>query len=90
MGFFASPAKQYLIKQINKRNHPRVQRTASQETLGQPTLGLPSDPGRDIDEALKEIRIEVETRRRRGSKVSMPTGQELKAAVEDKLGRKLG
>ncbi|ERF73803.1 hypothetical protein EPUS_05507 [Endocarpon pusillum Z07020] len=90
MGFFASPAKQYLIKQINKRNHPRVQRTASQETLGQPTLGLPSDPGRDIDEALKEIRTEVETRRRRGSRVSMPTGQELKAAVEDKLGRKLG
>lgn len=90
MGFFASPAKQYLIRRINKRNHPRVHRTASQETLGQPTLGLPSDPGRDIDEALKEIRAEVETRKRRGSRVSMPTGQELKAAVEDKLGRKLG
>jgi lysophospholipid acyltransferase len=89
MGIFASPVKQYLIKQINKINHPRVHRTASQETLGQPTLGLPSDPGRDIDEALKEIRIEVETRRRRGSKVSMPTGLDLKVAVEDKLGRKL-
>ena len=89
-GFFASPAKQYLIEQINKRNHPRVHRTASQETVGQPTLGLPSDPGRDIDEALQEIRLEVENRRRRGSRVSMPTGQELKAAVEEKLGRKLG
>jgi len=50
---------------------------------------LPSDPGRDIDEALQEIRLEVETRRRRGSRVSMPTGQELRRAVEDKLGRKL-
>jgi lysophospholipid acyltransferase len=89
LGFFASPAKQYLIKQINKRNHPRVQRTASQETVGQPTLGLPSDPGRDIDEALQEIKKEVDTRKRRGSKVSMPTGQDLKAAVEGKLGRKL-
>lgn len=89
MAFFASPAKQHLIKRIAKRNHPRVPRTASQETLGQPTLGLPSDPGGDIDEALKEIRLEVETRRRRGSVVRMPTGQDLKAAVEDKLGRKL-
>lgn len=89
MAFFASPAKQYLIQQINKQNHPRLHRTASQETLGPPDLGLPSDPGRDIDEALHEIKVEVETRRRRGSKVTMPTGQELKAAVEDKLGRKL-
>jgi lysophospholipid acyltransferase len=31
----------------------------------------------------------VEARRRRGSKVTMPTGQDLKRAVEDKLGRKL-
>lgn len=90
MAFFASPAKQYLVKQINMRNHPWIQRTASQETVGQPTLGLPSDPGRDIEEALQEIRLEVETRKRRGSKVSMPIGQELKAALEDKLGRKIG
>lgn len=90
MGFFASPAKQYLIQQINKRSSPRMHRSASQETVGQPTLGLPNDPGRDIEEALQEIRTEVETRRRRGSRVSMPSGQELKAAVEDKLGRKLG
>lgn len=90
IGFFASPAKQYLIQQINKRNSPMMHRSASQETMGQPTLGLPNDPERDIEEALQEIRTEVETRRRRGSRVSMPSGQELKAAVEDKLGRKLG
>jgi lysophospholipid acyltransferase len=89
MAFFASPAKQYLIKEINKRNHPWVHKTASQETLGQPTLGLPNDPGRDIDEALAEIRREVEVRRRRGSRVSMPRGNELKQAVEEKVGRKL-
>lgn len=90
MAFFASPAKGYLVKKLNERNRPVPQRTASQESRGQPTLGLPSDPGRDIDEALKEIRSEIEMRKRRGSKVSMPTGQELKVAVEDKLGRKLG
>jgi len=52
-------------------------------------MGLPSDPGRDIDEAVKEIKEEVEARRRRGTSASMPTGQNMKAAVEEKLGKKL-
>ena len=52
-------------------------------------MGLPSDPGKDIDEAVREIREEVEIRKRRGTSVSMPTGQDMKAAVEEKLGKKL-
>ena len=89
MAFFASPAKSYLIKKLNTRNHPRVHRTIHEETRYGPTLGLPNDPGRDVDEAIEEIKMEVENRRRRGSRVSMPSGQELKSQVEGKLGRKL-
>ncbi len=52
-------------------------------------MGLPSDPGEDVQKAVREIRLEVEMRRRRGSLVGMPKGEEMRAAVEDKLGKKL-
>lgn len=52
-------------------------------------LGMPSDPAGDIDEAVQEIREEVEARRRRGHSINMPTGGEMKAAVEKKLGKKI-
>lgn len=54
-----------------------------------PLMGLPSDPGRDVDEAVREIREEVEARRGKGRAGRVPTGVEMKAAVEDKLGKKL-
>lgn len=55
-----------------------------------PTLGLSADPERDFDEAVSEIKSEIEARQRRGSvAATMPTGEELKAAVESKIGRKL-
>lgn len=60
----------------------------SQETVRPPTLGLPNDPERDFDEAVAEIKAEIEFRRRRGSVVTMPTGEELKIAVEQRIGRK--
>jgi lysophospholipid acyltransferase len=50
---------------------------------------LPNDPERDFDEAVQEIKSEIESRRRRGSVVNMPNGEELKNAVEEKIGRKL-
>lgn len=53
-------------------------------------MGLPSDPAGDIDEVVKEIREEVEMRKRRGSKIGMPTGNAMRAAVEEKLGEKVG
>ena len=52
-------------------------------------LGLPSDPAREVDEAVKEIREEVERRRERGQSVSLPTGGDMKVAVEEKLGKTL-
>ncbi|KAL2396078.1 Lysophospholipid acyltransferase [Exophiala dermatitidis] len=89
MAFFASPAKGYLKKRLAKRNHPYVQKTVAQETNYPPSLGIPSDPGREIDEAIDEIRQEVEARRRRGSSVTMPTGEGLKRAVEARVGRNI-
>ncbi|KAI2936451.1 hypothetical protein CBS63078_962 [Aspergillus niger] len=89
IAFFASPAKGILIKKLKARNRPHVTRSTSSDTLQQPTLGLPSDAVQAFDEAVQEIRGEIEARRRRGSAVTMPTGEELKAVVESKIGRKL-
>jgi lysophospholipid acyltransferase len=89
IAFFASPAKGVLIQKINERNTPFVRKSVNEETMHMPALGLPNDPGREIDDAIDEIKAEVEVRRRRGSKVTMPSGKELRAAVEQKLGRGL-
>ncbi len=50
---------------------------------------MPSDPAGDVDEAVHEIMEEVEARRRRGQSVKMPTGGEMKATVENRLGKKI-
>ncbi|KAL8952562.1 MAG: hypothetical protein Q9222_001516, partial [Ikaeria aurantiellina] len=104
MAFFASPAKAWLIKQSNararnaqaqKQQHVQAQEQQQQRASYQdqgvehPLMGLPSDPAKELDEAVREIKEEVEARRRKGSVVSMPTGQSLRAAVEDKLGKTL-
>ena len=86
MAFFASPAKPWLIKKLRTRNQNALQPNEKPE---HPLMGLPSDPAGDIDEAVSEIREEVEARRRRGQNISMPTGGDMKAAVEDKLGKKI-
>lgn len=84
-----SPLKSYLISQLKRRSRPQVARTASTETVYPPDLGLPNDPERDFDEIVAEIKSEIDTRTRRGSTAKMPTGDDLKAAVEAKIGRKL-
>ncbi|CAI7677818.1 unnamed protein product [Penicillium manginii] len=89
MAVFASPVKAYLLGRLKRRNRPHMTRTVSQETVRPPTLGLPNDPERDFDEVVQEIIGEIESRRRRGSVVTMPSGEELKIAVEQKIGRKL-
>ena len=86
MAFFASPAKPWLNKKLMERNRNALQ---PKEKAEHPLMGLPSDPAGDIDEAVNEIREEVEARRRRGQSISMPSGADMKAAVEDKLGKKI-
>ena len=96
--FFASPAKPYLIRKLKERNkgaalkkgenivENRKNENGEHPVMG---LGLPSDPAREVDEAVKEIREEVERRRERGQSVSLPAGGDMKVAVEEKLGKKL-
>ena len=47
-----------------------------------PALGLPDDPGKDLDEIMDELRREVEERRRKG----MSIGEGLREAVNEKVG----
>lgn len=84
MAFFASPAKTWLIEQLNERRKPALQRTASQESLKEPVMGMPHDPGQDFEEVFQEVRDEVEKRRRNNSgRSGVSIGQETKGALSD-------
>lgn len=98
MVFFASPAKPWLIKHLNARQKDAKMQQQQRQGQQQPTLppehpimggGLPNDPGKELDDVVREIKEEVEARRKRGASVTLPRGQDMKAAVENKLGRKL-
>ncbi|KAI9784993.1 MAG: lysophospholipid acyltransferase [Geoglossum umbratile] len=71
MAFFASPAKPLLIKKLAKRNTPALKRPDSQEHL--PSLGLPSDPEKELDEVIAEVKEEIESRRRKSLQKSQKT-----------------
>lgn len=86
--FFASPAKAFLVKHMKLRSK-RAFVSSTEEPQRLPTLGLPNDPEREFEEAVQEIKAEIEARRRRGSIISMPTGTQLKAAVQEKKGLRL-
>jgi len=70
--FFASPAKAFLIKKLNERagTSGPLKRTQSQESLAskEPVLGLPSEPQKDLEELVSEVKAEVEARQRKGIK----------------------
>ncbi|KAI1094608.1 MBOAT-domain-containing protein [Rostrohypoxylon terebratum] len=70
MAFFASPAKKQLRAVLEKRTKDvgaKMVRSASADSVTgpgrEPVLGVSEDPGRDIDEAIQEIRVEVERAR---------------------------
>jgi lysophospholipid acyltransferase len=62
--FFASPAKGYLKKEIEKRNAKagaddgKLTRSASSDSLASraPVMGITQDLGRELDDAMSEIR----------------------------------
>ncbi|KAI9808536.1 MAG: hypothetical protein M1825_003685 [Sarcosagium campestre] len=93
IAFFASPAKGYLIAKLKRRgaarvdaaadNSQKMQRVQSQDSIRPPALGLPNDPGRDLDEAVREVMAEVELRRRKGSTV---TKDEVVNEFKNKMG----
>ncbi|KAI0840486.1 MBOAT family protein [Hypoxylon sp. FL0890] len=94
MAFFSSPAKAHLRKALEQRTRQagvKMVRSISTDSLtgkGQePVLGLSADPGRDIDEAIREIREEVEKARAEGKdkiKGAAADGKESNGKVEGK------
>jgi lysophospholipid acyltransferase len=65
LGFFASPAKVTLRKQLEKRNgraSARLVRSISTDSITgrEPILGISKDPEGDINEAIEELKAEVE------------------------------
>lgn len=70
-----------------KRNTDTMDSDAFGET--HPVMGLPGDPGADVKEAVKEIREEFEAIRGRGGIIEEPTVDDMKLAVEYKLGKKI-
>lgn len=69
------------------RNTSKVESDAFEETY--PIMGLPGGPGANVREAVREIREEVEVARRRSGVTEEPTGENTKAAVEYKMGKKI-
>lgn len=70
VAFFASPGKAYLRRALEKRARAagaRLVRTSSSDSIAggkrpEPVLGL-TDPVKDIDEAIQEIKAEVDRRK---------------------------
>ncbi|KAI1454954.1 MBOAT family protein [Annulohypoxylon moriforme] len=76
MAVFASPAKKQLRQVLEKRTKEagvKMVRSASTDSVTgrgrEPVLGVSEDPGRDIDEAIQEFRVEVERARTGGLEV---------------------
>lgn len=68
--FFSSPGKGMLKKQLEKRQgraSAKLVRTVSTDSLtgGQPILGISKDPEGDINEAIEELKAEIEAQQRK-------------------------
>lgn len=88
VGFLFSPAKLQLIKALKKRNgeeKPGIKRTKSVESIKREEenniLGVPNDPERELNEIVREVREEIESRQRRGSSVE---NLDVRKLVEEK------
>lgn len=87
MAFFASPAKSLLRKKLEERQAkaagsiggkargaPLV-RTSSTDSISRlPVLGISGDPAREVDEAMAELKSEIELRARRSSAAAQNKG----------------
>lgn len=99
LAFLASPGKPWLQRKLKtyqsqgkkEGDRPPVGRRAysvESYTRGGPGQGLPDDMGAELDEIVEEVKREIVNRRRRGSKVELPTGEDLKKVVQEKLREK--
>lgn len=71
----------------DKRNTDIMDSDAFREN--HPVIGLPGDLGADVKEAVKDIREEFEAIRGSGEIIEEPTVDDMKLAVESKLGKKI-
>ncbi|KLU89375.1 membrane-bound O-acyltransferase domain-containing protein 1 [Magnaporthiopsis poae ATCC 64411] len=87
MAFFASPAKQVLRKKLEERQAKAagsnggkgrgapLQRISSTDSINRlPVLGISGDPAREVDEAMAELKSEIELRARRSSVAAQNKG----------------
>lgn len=68
--FLQSPGKPWLQSQVKRRTgvaKPEMARIKSVERM--PTLGMPDDPEKEIDEIVREVKAEIERRKKEGIKV---------------------
>jgi len=80
--FLQSPGKAWLQSQVKKYTgtaKPRMERIKSVERM--PTLGMPDDPEKEIDEIVREVKAEIERRKKEGIKV--PDVRELIKQIVD-------
>ncbi|KAL9104429.1 MAG: hypothetical protein Q9163_000635 [Psora crenata] len=93
MVFFASPAKAWLIQRLRIRNQSATRAQdkarAAEKEREHPLMGLPSDPGGDMEDAVKEMMEEVEGKRRSGNQIGMPEAIEIRKAVEEGIGKNI-
>ena len=80
MAFFASPAKAWLIRQLSKRTRPGVKQTPSYDGHASGALGIPGDPAKEVEDAVREAREQVEELRRRGVEVESVSVKGVKIA----------
>jgi len=82
-GFFNSPAKPYLSKQLKARaERPELLRLKSEGGEGQVLFGVPDDAEKEIQEIAREVRAEIERRKKEGLNVP-----DLQTLVRQKLGQ---
>ncbi|KAI4215073.1 MAG: hypothetical protein LQ351_002388 [Letrouitia transgressa] len=81
VAFFASPAKRWLIKKLAARSRVLAQqRSLPKDVDERPLMGLPSDLGEELDDAVKEFKDETVG-------VSNEQGIRARAEVKDKVVR---
>ncbi|KAF2457104.1 MBOAT, membrane-bound O-acyltransferase family-domain-containing protein [Lineolata rhizophorae] len=101
LGFLASPGKAALQKKLRERQQkamgmseeegkegmPPLEKIKTPAAEQMPTLGLPDDPEKELDEIVDEVRKEVERRRKEGGGVGRG---EIKGIVQEKLDMMFG
>ncbi|KAF2861878.1 MBOAT-domain-containing protein [Piedraia hortae CBS 480.64] len=82
--FLASPGKAWLMHKVKARQSDKkdLHRSDSMESLQGATLGVPSEPGRELDEIVDEVLEEVKRRR---YIAPGPKATELRKTIERKV-----